>query len=291
MVNLLLQNLNLITKPIPFLFYRIPFEIANTPIDLHLGMVMIETLHLYPIIYLNTSAALANIDPSLEEQAENLGASGFKLFRTVTLPLINPGYIAGAVLVFIWVLTDLGTPLIIGFQHILSHQLYSLALSEYYRSPIAYVMCVLMTAITLLLVALYRRYIGRREYAKVQSGMSSSRRTTKIHGLKLLVCYLFLIVLVTTALFPHIGIFLSAFTREWSRTILPSSYTFANFALVFSTGLNYIKNSFIYCTAVFLINISLGAAIGFILVRKKIPGKAILDYLSMLPLAIPGHTA
>ncbi len=288
MVNLFLQDLNLIDSPIPFLFYRVPFNIAGTPADLHLGLVLIEALHLYPIIYLNTAAALANIDPSLEEQAENLGASGFRLFRTVTLPLMQPGYIAGVVLVFIWVLTDLGTPLIIGYQHVIANQLFSVALSEYYRSPIAYVMCVIMMAISLFMVALYRRYIGRREYAKVQAGMSVSRRASKINGIKLAVCYLFLILVIIAALSPHIGIFLAAFTREWSRTVLPSSYTLENFALVFSGGLDYIKNSFLYCTAVFVANVSLGSAIGYILVRKKIPGKEILDYLSMLPLAIPG---
>ena len=288
MVNLLLQDLNLITEPIPFLFYRIPSNLLGTPFDFHLGLVLVETLHLYPIIYLNTAAALANIDPSLEEQAENLGASGFRLFRTVTLPLMQPGYIAGAVLVFIWVLTDLGTPLIIGYQHVVAHQLFSVALASYYQSPIAYVMSVILTAISLSLVALYRRYIGRREYAKIQAGMSVSRRTTRIHSLKLFVCYLFLILLILAALSPHIGIFLAAFTREWSRTVLPSSYTLENFTLVFSGGLDYIKNSFLYCTVVFLANVSLGAAVGYILVRKRIPGKEILDYLSMLPLAIPG---
>lgn len=288
MVNLLLENLNLIKEPIPFLFYRIPFKIAGTPCDFHLGMILIEALHLYPIIYLNTAASLANIDFSLEEQAENLGASGFRLFRTVTLPLMKPGYIAGVVLVFIWVLTDLGTPLIIGYQHVIAHQLFSVALSEYYRSPIAYVMCVIMIAISLFLVAIYRRYIGQREYAKVQAGMSAIRRASRIGGLKLMVSYLFLTLLIILALSPHIGIFLAAFTREWSRTVLPVSYTLKNFEVVFSGGFNYIKNSFIYCTAVFLVNVSLGSAIGYILVRKNIPGKEVLDYLSMLPLAIPG---
>jgi iron(III) transport system permease protein len=288
MVNLFLQQLNLIESPIPFLFYRIPFEVLDTPFDIHIGLILIETLHLYPIIYLNTAAALANIDPSLEEQAENLGASGSRLFRTVTLPLIQPGYIAGAVLVFIWVLTDLGTPLVIGYNSIIAHQLFSVALASYYQSPVAYVMCVIMTAISLCLVAFYRRYIGRREYAKIQSGMSVSRHARRMRGFRLAVCYVLLSLLILAALSPHIGIFLASFTREWSRTVLPSSYTLENFQQIFGNGLVYVKNSFLYCTFVFFINVFLGAGIGYILVRKQIPGKEILDYLSMLPLAIPG---
>lgn len=288
MVNLFLQSLNLIREPIPFLFYRIPVNILEVPSDIHLGMVFIEALHLYPIIYLNTAAALSNIDPSLEEQAENLGASGFRLFRTVTLPLMSPGYIAGAVLVFIWVLTDLGTPLIIGYPHVIAYQLFSVALASYYQSPTAYVMSVIMTVVSLLLVVTYRRYVGLREYAKIQAGAAVSRRVTQPGILKLAMCYLFLSILILAAFSPHIGIFLAAFTREWSLTILPASYTLDNFINVFSAGLGYIENSFLYCTFVFIANVFLGAAIGYILVRKEIPGKEVLDYLSMLPMAVPG---
>ena len=62
-------------------------------------------------MYLNIAAAMANVDPSLEEAAENMGAGRFKLFWTVTLPLMIPGYFAGASVVFIFAFTDLGTPL------------------------------------------------------------------------------------------------------------------------------------------------------------------------------------
>ncbi len=57
-----------------------------------LGVIILETLHLYPIMYLNLAAALANVDPALEESARNLGASPWRLFRTVTLPLVMPGF-------------------------------------------------------------------------------------------------------------------------------------------------------------------------------------------------------
>jgi len=288
MVNLLLKSLGLIHESIPFLFYRIPVNIFGLNCDIHLGMILIQTLHLYPIIYLNSVASLSNIDPSLEEQAENLGASGFRLLRTVIFPLMMPGYIAGVILVFIWVLTDLGTPLIIGYQNVIAYQLYSVALSSYYQSPMAYVMGVIMTATSIILVAMYRRYIGLREYAKVQSGTSGASRIQKIKGAKLAICYIFLISLILVALSPHIGVFLAAFTREWSLTILPASYTLENFIDVISTGYAYISNSFLYSTSVFIADIILGMVIGYILVRQKLFGKEILDYLSMLPLAIPG---
>jgi iron(III) transport system permease protein len=77
----------------------------NAPIDWlgqgFWGVIVLQVMNLYPILFLNVSAAMANVDPSLREAAQNLGAGGWRLFRTITLPLILPGYFAGAILVFI----------------------------------------------------------------------------------------------------------------------------------------------------------------------------------------------
>jgi hypothetical protein len=82
------------------------------------GMVLLQVFNLYPVMLLNVSAALANVDPAMREAAQNLGAGPARLFRTVTLPLILPGWFAGAIIVFIWAFTDLGTPLIFGFSQV-----------------------------------------------------------------------------------------------------------------------------------------------------------------------------
>src|SRR5688572_2254495 len=66
------------------------------------GVALVQALSLYPIIYLNAVAALANIDPAMEEAAQNLGCTGFRRFRKITLPLINSGLFAGGTIVFIW---------------------------------------------------------------------------------------------------------------------------------------------------------------------------------------------
>jgi iron(III) transport system permease protein len=102
-LNLLLMDTGLIEKPINFIY------------GLH-GLVFIQSLHMLPFIVLGLSAGFTNIDPSFEEAAEVEGASGFRRFITVTLPLCTPSYLAGAVLVFLWPFTDWLTPLILG-QH------------------------------------------------------------------------------------------------------------------------------------------------------------------------------
>ena len=80
--------------------------------------------HLFPMITLNVVDALAKIDPSLEEAAESVGARGWTKLRTITLPLTTPGYIAGALLVFIWTFSDFVTPLVLGVHDLLASQAY-----------------------------------------------------------------------------------------------------------------------------------------------------------------------
>ncbi|MEK7363700.1 MAG: ABC transporter permease subunit, partial [candidate division NC10 bacterium] len=88
------------------------------------GVVLVQTLHYFPFIMVNTAAALAGVDPSLEEAAQNLGSSGFRLFRRVLLPLALPGYAAGALITFIRVIDDLGTPLMLNYTKLLAPQAY-----------------------------------------------------------------------------------------------------------------------------------------------------------------------
>ncbi|MEO0632398.1 MAG: ABC transporter permease subunit, partial [Planctomycetota bacterium] len=89
-----------------------------------IGVVIVEALHLYPIIYLNAVAALANLDPALDEAAENLGAGPWRRFFRITLPLIRPGLFAGSTIVFIWSFTELGTPLMFEYTRVTPVQIF-----------------------------------------------------------------------------------------------------------------------------------------------------------------------
>src|SRR5688572_30995262 len=84
------------------------------------GVIFVESLHYFPFILLNLVAALQNIDGAMEESAQNLGASGWRLFRRIVFPLAMPGYVAGASLVFVKVFDDLGTPLVLGTTNMLA---------------------------------------------------------------------------------------------------------------------------------------------------------------------------
>jgi len=275
-VNLLLMQLGLIQRPVDWFgggFY---------------GVILLEALHLYPFLYLSTAAALANIDPTLEEQAENMGASGFRLFRTVTFPLLLPGYLAGATIVFIWAFTDLGTPLIFEYRKVVPPIIFSMV-KDIWVNPMGYALTVMTLVVSLVFVFFARRYLGRRSYEMLGRGHIVPR-VRKIRGWKVPVVYLLLTVMVLAALIPQISVIITSFAEEWFLTVLPTEWTleYYRIAVTHSSTATGILNSLKYSVFSTSIDILLGILIGYLLARKKFPGKDILDSVSMLPLAIPG---
>src|SRR4051794_3683977 len=130
----------------------------------YFGVIALQALSLYPVLYLNVSAALANIDPAMEQAAENLGCTGFAKFRKITLPLIMPGLFAGGTIVFIWSFTELGTPLIMNYTRCTPVQVFD-ALKEIGKNPFPYALVFVMLAASLMLYAISKITIGRNSYA------------------------------------------------------------------------------------------------------------------------------
>ena len=276
-VNLLLLQMGVIDQPIDWLgggsFW---------------GVVIIETLHLYPIMYLNLAAALANVDPSLEEAARNMGANGAKLFRTVTFPLMLPGYFAGAIIVFIWAFTDLGTPLVFEYREVVAVQIFNMV-TDLHQNPMGYTFVVVVIAVTLFFFYLSKRILGAGRYEMLGRGHVISATRTASARL-IVIAYVAVLAVTTLALLPHFGVVLTSVAKRWFLTALPSEYTVQFYQRVFSheLALLSIKNSFLLSGLSTVIDIVLGVTIAYILARKRVPGRAALDVLAMLPLALPG---
>ncbi|XOV76101.1 MAG: ABC transporter permease [Phycisphaerales bacterium] len=127
-------------------------------------VVLIQALHLYPIIYLNATAALANLDPALDEAAENLGIGPWKRFFKITLPLIRPGLFAGSTIVFIWAFTELGTPLMLNFYTVTPVQIFS-GIKEVTTSAQPYALTVVMLVAAIGMYVLGKLVFGGKAYA------------------------------------------------------------------------------------------------------------------------------
>jgi iron(III) transport system permease protein len=276
-INLLLLEMGVISQPIDWLgggsFW---------------GVVILEALHLYPIMYLNLAAALANVDPSLEEAAKNMGANSLKLFRTVTFPLMLPGYFAGAIIVFIWAFTDLGTPLVFEYREVVAVQIFNMV-TDLHQNPMGYAFVVAVIVLTLFFFYLSKRILGGGRYEMLGRGHVASAMRPASPSMTV-IAYAVVLGISALALIPHLGVLLTSVTKRWFLSVLPSEYTFQFYKDVFSHDLTLlsIKNSLFLSSLSTIIDVVLGVTIAYLLARKRVPGRAVLDALAMLPLALPG---
>jgi iron(III) transport system permease protein len=254
------------------------------------AIVVVESLYLYPILYLNATAALANLDPALEEAAENLGASRFRRFFQIVLPLIRPGLFAGATIVFIWSFTELGTPLMFDYQVITSVQIFN-GLKEMDVSHQPYALTAVMLCCAVLFYVLGKLVFGGKAYA-MYSKASIQSSTVRLRGMGGWLAAGLFTLIIGMAVLPHIGVILTSFTVEgqWYQSIVPQALTTDHYAgaLSHDLALGAIRNSLFYASMSVVIDIVIGLLVGYVVVRTLLPGRGTLDALSMLPLAVPG---
>ncbi|MCE4620186.1 MAG: iron ABC transporter permease [Desulfurococcales archaeon] len=258
------------------------------------GVTVAQIMAFYPIVYLNAYSAFLSIDPNLEEQAENLGAKGLRLFTSVTLPLALPGIASGSIIVFIFSLEDLGAPIVFQERNLMSYQIYSSFTSQTgIVSPeiaaLGFVMLFLAVASFLVI----RNYIGMRSYAMISRGGRWTPRERKLGWKGLLVVYLVLLPLIVWTMMPQLGVIMLAFNMmkptEFSINLHTAS---AKYFLELFTNPNifmYIRNTLTYALTAVVIAIVLALMIGYAVSRTKIRIlTSTLDVLATIPIAIPG---
>ena len=251
------------------------------------GVVFVETLHYFPFILLNLSVALNNIDTAMEEAAQNMGASGLRLFRRIVFPLALPGYVAGASLVFIKVFDDLGTPLVLNVTNMLAPQAYLRVTSIGLEDPIGYVICFILVCFSVAAMAGSTLFLRGREFATLQRGGTSLLRR-KLSPWQSAFAYAWIGAVLLLVLSPHVGVLLLSFSKVWSYSVLPDVYTLENYATVFADSTRMIWNTFLYCGVAALVDVVIGTAIAYLVLRTRLPGRQLLDHMATVALAMPG---
>ncbi len=273
-VNVLLMDYLDLARPVNFMY------------GLH-GVLLVETLHLFPMITLNVVDALGKVDPALEEAAESVGARAWRRLWAVTLPLTTPGYVAGALLVFIWTFADFVTPLVVGVHDLLAAQAY-LNIVQFVDRRLFRMGIVISALLVLLAVAflvLARHYVAIKDYSSLAYSRVERRRLTG--AVQALVVAALSAVLVLACL-PYLGLGLAAFGRGWSLTPVPTAYTVRFFERVLVETPKYVTNSLLYAGLAVALGIGVGVPIAWMLARTRLPGRGTLDALNTLILAIPG---
>ena len=277
-LNLLLMDIGLIEKPINFIY------------GLH-GLVFLQSLHMLPFIVLGLSAGFTNIDPSFEEAAEVEGASGFRRFFTVTLPLCTPSYMAGAVLVFLWPFTDWLTPLILGQVDILPSVAYiniAYHFTDMHRKYMGIVAVVVAAVVCIGLFLLARWWVEKKKYTGLSKGTTSEGRVIEPSPLVKSGAYVYMVFIAILVLLIPIVLGIAAFSRTWVFEAFPTHWTLENFRLILLESPELIKNSFLFSGIALIFGITFGLPAAYIIVRTRVPGRYALDFVITMMLAFPG---
>ena len=251
------------------------------------GIVLVFTLQFFPYVFLMVSASINSIDSSLEESARNLGANSWRVFRTVTLPIVTPSIFGGALIVFYLSIENFGVPTLIGEDYrVLAVQAYNEFISEMGGNPsMAGALSMILLSITLLVTMMQKYWVERRSYAM------SLLRPPEMKRLKPFPTFcirFFCASLVFLSLFPFLVVILSSVTKTQGPVMYFGQFSLKNLANAFQVAPRPIFNSFFMATAATLIGVVFGLAVSYLVVRRRGPATYLLDLLIMLPLIIAG---
>ena len=268
------------------------WEFANAP-DLlgnHrlLTVCIIEALGLFPVLYLALAASLGRLDPALVESAAIAGAGPWVRFRRIILPLLRPGAFAGGSVVFIWSLTELGTPLMLGLDRIAPVQVFNgLQDLQGNRLPLALALILLVLAAAAFVLG--RLTLGRDIPAGSSRGSAASA-ARPLFGVHAWLVSLPFAVVAGLAALPHLAVVLIGAAGDWYQTLLPARLTTDHYhaALAHAAVVPGIINSLTFASLATLLAVALGTVIAWLSVRGHTRLAPIAETLAMIPLAVPG---
>ncbi len=248
------------------------------------GLWVAQSVAFFPLAYMTISGVLKAISPNLELAAENLGARGGRLFRTVTLPLALPGILGAFLLVAINSLADFGNPMLVaGNYKVLATEAYVQVVSMF-DNKMASVLSIMLLLPTLCVFLFQRYYLEKRSYVTVTGKPVSGLKRAKASPATrfLLFCLCLLVAAFIVLVYSIVVLF-----TVTNRFGVDNTFTLDHFHEVFFRS-RALLNSWGISLASAVIVTVLGVLVAFLVSRKRFPGRAIMDFVAMLPISMPG---
>ncbi len=261
------------------------FNLSTTKLYGLPGICLVQTLTFFPVCYLMLKGLLKNIDPSLEEAARNIGASRWKVFTSVTLPLLLPGLGNAFLVTFIESVADFANPMIIGGNFdTLATSIY-LQLTGAYDKSGATAMAVVLLFISMGLFIVEKYWLERKSVATLTGKASRERMRIKDKSVRVplvtisIVISLFVIVLYILVVF---GSLFKIWGRNYSLSLKWYQYIFKN------NGYKVFLDSIWLSLIASPITAFISMIIAYLVVKRKFAGKGFMEFIAMLAMAVPG---
>ena len=249
------------------------------------GIVIVQTLTFFPVCYLMLKGLLRNIDPSLEEASRDMGASRWKVFTTVTLPLMLPGIGNAFLVTFIESVADFANPMLIGGSYDTLATTIYLQVTGAYDKVGAAAMAVVLLGLTLVLFLIQKYYLEMRTVATLTGKASRERMLIADKSVTRPLTTLCALVSAFVVLM-YVSIPFGALFKLWGRNY---SLSLVHFEYIFKYGgLKAFRDSFMLSIIAAPITALFSMVISYLVVKKKFRSKGFIEFVSMLAMAVPG---
>lgn len=263
-----------------------PFDIFSVG-----GIVFVTLLHVYPFVFLLTVSALRSLNPSLEHAGQILGAGQFRVATRIVLPLVAPGILAGALLAFVDSIALFGIQAILGIPrgiHTLPTKIYAL-FGHPPQLELASALGMVLVLIAVVALYLQRRYLASRSFVTVAGKGVRPQRVSlgrwRYPVLALAMAFFALALFLPTAVLVAVS-----FMRSVARGVSAGNLTLENYWQVFEQALprTAMGNSLMLAAAAATVAVIIGVLVAYVDLRTSYRGRRVLDYLSLVPLGLPG---
>lgn len=250
------------------------------------GIILALSLSYFPFVFLIVQGALAASDPYIEESAAIAGASRWRILRTITIPLVAPSIASGAMVVFIRALGNVGVPSVLGGDYYVLPTLILFQVEGFFNLNGAAAIAVVNVLLVLLFLLLVRRFSGKKRFVTLTGTTQRSKQNDSLAARVFGNVYVW--GLMAMALVPQGMVVFSSFAERWAGTLLPTQYGLGNYRLILGNVLEPIMNSVWLAGVATLLALAFGTVTAYVSLRRRFPGKWLLDLTIMLPFVLPG---
>ncbi|TYA50527.1 iron ABC transporter permease [Aggregatibacter actinomycetemcomitans] len=279
-----------------FFMDTLGFEEPVFNIYSYAGIMAVETMYLFPFVFIQVCGALERMDPTLEESARISGAGLFTITRKITIPLVMPSIVSGALLIMLYSMAHFGTVAVLGIENGIFN-IPTLIYERIHQSAGSFdairtgtVLATVLVFTAAFIIWLQNKVLNRGRF-QIIAGKSFRPVEVKLRGLRMPLLIICLLYIAFTIVLPTATIFLVGGLKTYGLPITWENLTMENYKFILSEWQltkDVIRNSVSLGLAAAVITMFASVMISYVIVKMRIRGKAILEFLGMLPFSVPG---
>ena len=279
-----------------FFMNTLGFEEPVFNIYSYAGIMAVETMYLFPFVFIQVCGALERMDPTLEESARISGASLFTITRKITITLFMRSIVSGALLIMLYSMAHFGTVAVLGIENGIFN-IPTLIYERIHQSAGSFdairtgtVLATVLVATAAFIIWLQNKVLNRGRF-QIIAGKSFRPVEVKLRGLRMPLLIICLLYIAFTIVLPTATIFLVGGLKTYGLPITWENLTMENYKFIlfeWQLTKDAIRNSVSLGLAAAVITMFAGVMISYVIVKMRVRGKGILEFLGMLPFSVPG---